>query len=190
MVQPVFPIREFLGHKDTEVETVFTAGGFRYGASTTGTITGRGGDILICDDPIKSQDVWSDTKREANNELFRNTILSRLDDKQTGAIVVVMQRLHANDFVGSLLEMSDGWTVLNLPAIAERDERIQIGDDDFHYRIAGQPLHAAREPLSLLDQIRGKWDPTPGPRNISRTLSPRAVHHQAGISQISQDQGP
>ena len=155
----VFPHTRVSRHKDTEVETVFTAGGFRYGTSTNGTITGRGGDILICDDPIKAQDVWSDTKREANNELFRSTILSRLENKQTGAIVVVMQRLHANDFVGSLLEMSDGWTVLNLPAIAERDERIQIGDNEFYHRIAGQPLHAAREPLSLLHQIREEMGP-------------------------------
>ena len=155
----VFPHTRVSPHKDTEVETVFTAGGFRYGTSTHGTITGRGGDILICDEPIKAQDVGSDTKREANNELFRSTILSRLENKQTGAIVVVMQRLHANDFVGSLLEMSDGWTVLNLPAIAERDERIQIGDNEFFYRTAGQPLHAEWEPLSLLHQLREEMGP-------------------------------
>ena len=154
-----YPGTRISGRKDTEVETVFTAGGYRYSTSTTGTITGRGGDIVICDDPIKSQDVWSDVKREANNELFRNTILSRLDDKKTGAIVVVMQRLHANDFVGALIESDGDWTVLNLPAIAERDESIQIGDGCYHFRRAGEPLHADREPLSLLHQIRHEIGP-------------------------------
>lgn len=157
--QRAFPNTRVSRHKDTEIETVFTAGGYRFGTSTTGTITGRGGDIVVCDDPIKSQDVWSNVKREANNKLFRETILSRLDDKQTGAIVVVMQRLHANDFVGALLEASDDWTVLNFPAIAERDERIQIGDDEYYHRKAGEPLHAEREPLSVLQQIRQEMGP-------------------------------
>ena len=150
----VFPHSIIARHKDTESETVFTAGGYRLAASTTGTLTGRGGNIIICDDLSKAQDIFSDVKREATNELFRNTILSRLDNKQTGAIVVVMQRLHPNDFVGHLLETSEGWTVLKLPAIATADARIQIADDDFYFRAEGTPLHAEREPLSVQEQIR------------------------------------
>ena len=44
--------------------------------------------------------------------------LSRLDDKQTGAIIVVAQRLHEDDLPGKLLR-EDGWHHLDLPAIAE-----------------------------------------------------------------------
>lgn len=155
----VFPHTRVANHKDTERETAFTAGGFRLGTSTTGTLTGRGGDVIICDDVSKSQDIFSDVKREATNELYRNTILSRLDNKQTGAIVVVMQRLHPNDFVGHLLETGEGWTVLNLPAIAVADERIQVGDDDFYFRAEGEPLHARREPLSAQEEIRREVGP-------------------------------
>ncbi len=155
----LFPHTRVSPHKDTEIETAFTAGGFRLGTSTTGTLTGRGADLLICDDPIKSQDVGSDSKRIANNDLYRKSIVSRLENKQTGSIVVVMQRLHANDFVGSLLESGDGWTVLNLAAIAECDEKIQIGDDEFYFRRAGEPLHAAREPLEVLRQIQQEMGP-------------------------------
>jgi hypothetical protein len=43
----------------------------------------------------------------------------RLNDKQTDAIVVVMQRLHMDDLPGMLLRTSDEWTLLNLPAISE-----------------------------------------------------------------------
>ncbi len=156
----LFPHTRVSRHKDTEIETAFTAGGFRLGTSTTGTLTGRGADLLICDDPIKSQDVASDSKRITNNDLYRSSILSRLENKQTGSIVVVMQRLHANDFVGSLLESSgDRWTVLNLAAIAECDEKIRIGDDRFRFRRAGEPLHAAREPLEVLRQIQQEMGP-------------------------------
>ena len=62
---------------------------------------------------------------------YFNTVLSRLDDKQNGAIVLVMQRLHEDDLAGVLLRGSDEWTVLSLPAIAEQDDRFQLAMDDF-----------------------------------------------------------
>ena len=173
----VFPHTRIAKHKDTEEETVFSAGGFRLATSTTGTLTGRGGDIIICDDVSKAQDIFSDTKRETTNELYRNTVISRLNNKHTGAIIVVMQRLHPSDFVGHLLETGDGWTVLKLPAIAMADERIQIGEDDFYFRAEGEPLHAEREPLWVQEELRNEvgpyvWaaqhqqDPTPIDGNI------------------------
>ena len=87
--------------------------------STGGTLTGRGGNLLIVDDPLKPQDARSDSKRTAVNDWYSNTLLSRLDDKRTGKILIVMQRLHMDDLTGFLgLGQSDGWTVLSLPAIA------------------------------------------------------------------------
>ena len=73
--------------------------------------------------------------------MVQNTLISRLDSKETGAIIVVQQRVHLHDLTGYLLETPDGWTVLSLPAIAEADERIAIGDGQFHDRIAGEALH-------------------------------------------------
>ena len=147
--------------KNTETETRLTAGGLRMSTSVSGSLTGFGGNIIICDDPIKSQDVFSETIREFNNNLFRNSILSRLDDKRTGAIIVVMQRLHANDFVGSLLEIGEDWILVNLPAIAECDQRLRIGDAQWYVRKKGDPLHPAREPLSVLHRIRKEMGPDP-----------------------------
>ena len=57
-----------------------------------GTLTGRGGDIIIIDDPIKPQDAQSKSVREKTVQWYENTLLSRLDDKVHGAIVVVMRR--------------------------------------------------------------------------------------------------
>ena len=65
----------------------------------------------------------SEAKRGTANEWFRTTLMSRLDDKRTGAIAIVMQRVHVDDLMGFVLSLSDEWTVLNLPAIAEIDER-------------------------------------------------------------------
>src|SRR5205085_941637 len=80
--------------------------------------------------------------------------LSRLDDKQNGAIVLVMQRLHEDDPAGVLLRSSDKWTVVNLPAIAERDEQIPIGNGQIHFRHADDVLHPEREPREVLERLR------------------------------------
>src|SRR6516164_3674830 len=129
----------------------------RIATSIEGTLTGRGGDIIIIDDPMKPIDALSDTKRERVHNAFVNTIVSRLDHKQTGAIIIVMQRLHEDDLVGRLLrDQPDEWTVLSLPAIAEQEEKIAIGHERYHVRRVGDLLHAEREPLSVLDSYRAQ----------------------------------
>ena len=100
--------------RNVESEVVTTAGGFRLATSVDGALTGRGGDIIIVDDPIKPSDASSDNKREHVNEWFINTLLSRLDDKQNGAIILVMQRLHVDDLCGSLLRASNDWALLEI----------------------------------------------------------------------------
>ena len=154
-----FPGTRIARNKNTETEIATTRYGFRLATSVGGTLTGRGGDILIIDDPLKPQDAYSESKRGAANEWFDNTLLTRLDDKQTGAIVVVMQRLHADDLTGKLLRNSDGWTVLNLPAIAEKDEQILIGEDRYFIRKEGDLLHAERENLQVLKNLRAAMGP-------------------------------
>ncbi|MCC6478861.1 MAG: hypothetical protein IT552_06610 [Sphingomonadaceae bacterium] len=102
-----------------------TAGGGRLATSITGTLTGRGGDIIILDDVIKPDDAMSETQRSAVNNWFRSTLASRLNDKASGAIICVMQRLHQDDLCGMLLE-EGGWDHLSLAAIAEADETIPL----------------------------------------------------------------
>lgn len=134
------------------VET--TAHGFRMSTSVLGALTGLGGDIIILDDPQKAIDAQSETNRKKLKEWFSNTLLSRLDDKKNGAIVVVMQRVHADDLCEHLWATSGDWTTLSLPAIAEADEVIQIGKDEFHRRKAGQALHPEREPVEVLKALQ------------------------------------
>ena len=118
-----------------------------------GTLTGLGGDIFIIDDPQKPVDAQSDIQRNRLNQWVSNTLMSRLDSKKKGVIIVVMQRVHLNDLSGYLME-SGGWTVLSLPAIAEQDERIAIGDNEFHVRRAGEALHPALESLETLKKLQ------------------------------------
>jgi hypothetical protein len=99
-----FPRARIDKAKDTESEVRTTERGYRLATSVGGTLTGRGGDIIIIDDPIKPQDAQSKSVREKTIQWYENTLLSRLDDKVHGAIVVVMQRLHLDDLAGHLLE--------------------------------------------------------------------------------------
>jgi hypothetical protein len=57
---------------------------------------------------------------------YGGTLVSRLNDKEKGPIVVVMQRLHENDLAGHLTGQG-GWYHLDLPAIAVEDSVIPIG---------------------------------------------------------------
>jgi predicted phage terminase large subunit-like protein len=72
--------------------------------SVGGANTGRGGDTLIVDDPLSAGQALSDAERTTANEWFDFTLRSRLNDPATGAIVVIMQRLHEHDLTGHLLE--------------------------------------------------------------------------------------
>jgi predicted phage terminase large subunit-like protein len=141
--------------KDTESEVMTNAGGFRLATSVGGTLTGRGANFIIIDDPMKPQDAQSASARESEKQWLANTLLSRLDNKARDALVFVMQRLHTDDLVGHVLEQHGHiWTHLNLPAIAEVEEHIPLGPGRFHVRRPGDLLHPEREPQEILDQIK------------------------------------
>ena len=147
------PLMQLSGTKNTETEVATTQHGFRAPATLVGgPLTGRGGDIFVIDDPLKLSDAFSAAKREAANQFFSNTLLSRLNDKRTGAIIIVMQRLHMDDLTGFVTAQSEDWTVLTLPAIAEADEWVQEADDLYHRFAAGEALQPEREPLEELER--------------------------------------
>src|SRR6201993_2159685 len=137
-----------------EFET--TAQGCRIATSVGGVLTGRGADIIIIDDPLKPEEALSQAQRRSANEWFDHTLYSRLNDKQTGAIILIMHRLHEDDLVGHVLAQED-WEVLSFPAIAEADESYVIdtiwGPRCFMRR-CGEALHPEREPLETLEHIR------------------------------------
>jgi hypothetical protein len=150
----VFPGTRIGRFKDNETEIEFTRRGLRLCTSVGGTLTGRGGDIIVIDDPLKSIDALSETKRSYVNQWYANTLVSRLDDKRTGAIVVVMQRVHMDDLSGFLLDQSDEWTVLTIPAIAETHETFVLPYGKLHHRRPGEVLSPEREPIELLNRLR------------------------------------
>jgi predicted phage terminase large subunit-like protein len=132
-----------------------SAGGGRLSTSVHGVLTGRGADIIAVDDPLKADDALSELARESNVTWMFNTLMSRLNDQRTGAIVMVMQRLHEADLAGEALHRG-GWEEVRLSAIAVADERIQVGSDRFYQRRQGCALHPSRQPLEVLERIRAE----------------------------------
>jgi predicted phage terminase large subunit-like protein len=149
----VFPNTRISREKHAELNFVTTRHGYRYSTSVGGTLTGRGGNMVIIDDAIKPEEAMSDNRRSAVNEWFDRTLYSRLDDKRGDVIILIMQRLHIDDLAGYLLG-KEPWVHLNLPAIAETEERIPIGENKFHIRHPGELLHEARESRADLDRIK------------------------------------
>jgi predicted phage terminase large subunit-like protein len=121
-------------------------GGGMFTSGIGGAITGRGADLIIVDDPIKTlKEAMSPVVRASQVEWFQNVLYTRLEPG--GSIIVVLTRWHEDDMAGWLTKHhEDDWTVINLPAIAEDND--QIG------REPGEPLCPERFSLSDLTKIR------------------------------------
>lgn len=97
-----------------------------------GTTTGRGGDVLVIDDPLKDrQEADSPTIRDTLWQWFTQVIASRLMD-QDGRIMLIQTRWHQDDLVGRLTDPTnsyyDGdeaaeWHIIDLPALAVDEEK-------------------------------------------------------------------
>lgn len=123
--QEIFPRTKLQQTRRSINDFTTTLGGGRFATSVGGTITGRGAEWIIIDDPLKPNDALSDVQREKVNDWFGTTVYSRLNDKATGRILVIMQRLHQNDLTGFLLEFGQ-FKRVKLQAIATHDERWEI----------------------------------------------------------------
>ena len=104
------------GNRADEWQT--TAGGGLVSRGVDGELTGRGFDLMIVDDPIKSRAVAeSATQREAIYGWFTSDAFTRLSP--SGSIVVVHTRWHPDDLIGRLTDDPD-W----------QGEAIKAIDDD------------------------------------------------------------
>lgn len=153
--QELFPSTKIAKDKKSINDFATTKGGGRFATSVNGTLTGRGADHIIIDDPIKPTEALSDKIRDKTNEWFGNTLYSRLNNKNTGKILLIMQRVHENDLTGHLLDSEQNFSHLRMPAIAENDELWEVKDRirDQVYKISrrkGDPLHKEREGIDLL----------------------------------------
>ncbi len=160
-------------------EFVTTAQGYRLAVSVGGALTGRGGDIIVIDDPLKPEEALSRTQRRRVNDWYDHTLYSRQNDKRHSAIVLVMHRLHEDDLTAHVLAQ-ENWEVARFPALAENDE-FHVVDTRrgprLFLRREGAALHPAREPPELLEHIRG----TIGDYNFAGQYQQRPAPQGGGL---------
>jgi len=95
-------------------------GGEYFAAGVGGSITGRGADLLIIDDPHTEQDSLSDNAMERAYDWYNSGPRQRL--QPGGTIVVVMTRWAQDDITGRLIQAqsepkADKWKLIEFPAI-------------------------------------------------------------------------
>jgi predicted phage terminase large subunit-like protein len=123
-----------------------TDGGEYLSVGVRGAIAGRRADLVIIDDPIKSQaDAESERQRDHIWEWYKSDVTTRL--KPGGKVVLIMTRWHPDDLGGQLLEHSGAeWRVIRLPAIAEANDPLG--------RSVGMPLWPEWEDQNALIRKR------------------------------------
>lgn len=125
--------------------------GFRFATSVGGSATGEGGDFLIVDDPHNPTHINSPKMRNKAIEWFEQTFLTRLNDKNTGCVVLVMQRLHMDDLSGYLLA-NNGWELLKIPAVAKENFVFNINNHEYYFN-EGEVLHKKRDKLEHFTKL-------------------------------------
>ena len=103
---------QFVGDVNRVTEMKNNWSGLRMATSVDGRGTGRGGQILICDDPHNLKDVASDTKRAVVHEWWRKVWSTRMNGP-TACRITIMQRSHSDDLASRIID--DGAAVLQIP---------------------------------------------------------------------------
>jgi len=168
-----FPHVRLAADQSAKAEFHNTRRGVMTSTSMGGSITGKGGDRMVIDDPHSPEQVESDLQREHVIDRFRMTLSTRLDDKRRAAMIVVMQRLHTQDLSGFCVDL--GFHHLRLPALAEKRTLITFPrSKQTIERQPDEPLWPERENHVELERLRqtlgsyafaGQYQQNPVPRS-------------------------
>jgi predicted phage terminase large subunit-like protein len=125
-------------------------------AGAGGPITGKGGQLMIIDDPVKNMaDAQSELMRDRTWDWYRGVFRNRGEPglPAGGACIIVLQtRWHEDDLMGRLLrEEPEEWFVLSLPALA--------GADDPLGRVPNEPLWPERYDYDELQSLKKSSGP-------------------------------
>jgi predicted phage terminase large subunit-like protein len=141
----VFPLCELSPDSAAAYRFATTAGGEYSAVGRGGPVTGRGASLLILDDLIKdSSEANSDTVCRGIIEWLQHVAFTRLTPN--GRVLAIATRWSERDPMGWILQQQ-GWTVLHLPALAER-----VADP--LGREIGEALWPSRYPVKALESIR------------------------------------
>lgn len=148
--------------------------GFRQ-ACAVASMTGKRGDRVVWDDPHSVEAALSDAHRETALRVFQETLPTRLNNPDSSAIVIVMQRLHESDVSGHILESDLGYEHLCLPmeyeperhcttSIGFSDPRREEGDLLFPDRFSRKTVDRDKKVMGSM-AVAGQFQQRPAPRS-------------------------
>ncbi|UEM15455.1 hypothetical protein J4G43_015355 [Bradyrhizobium barranii subsp. barranii] len=148
-----------------------TEGGGIFAIAATGAVTGRTADFIIYDDPHEISDWNNERKLNLVRNNF-NTILSRLNNKIDGPVLVIAHRISANDLSADLLQES-GWTYLRLPLVAPKRRKYDLGHDQW-VREKGDILQPSAYSQAEIERLKRTQLAPPFGLFHQQDLDPRA----------------
>ncbi len=99
----------------TTIKVMNTSTGWKLASSVGGVGTGERGDRIIIDDPHNVIEGESEIIRQETVRWFRESVSSRFNNLDTGAMVVIMQRVHEDDVSGAILSLGTEYCHLMIP---------------------------------------------------------------------------
>jgi predicted phage terminase large subunit-like protein len=181
----LFPNTTLRTDQSEKLNYYTTEGGRRQAVSFNGNILGKGGNILIVDDPHGAEEVQSQTTRVKSLEWYEQQFIGRMRDKKNGVMLIIMQRLHQEDLCGYLLEKG-GYEHLCLPATAPLTHVVKLGRHKGMEIKKDQILHPEREGPEELEQRKremgsyayaGQYEQTPVPKGGGMLKREWLVHY-------------
>lgn len=153
---------KLLSDENTSHRFVTDKAGERLVTSISGTATGFGGNIFVVDDANAANEAFSEAAIREVIDWWDQTASTRLNDLDSGAFVIIQQRLAENDLTGHVLEQNIGdWDLLMLPMHYDPDRIVvtSIGWKDPR-QIEGELLWPERFPekaVKALEQTLGPF---------------------------------
>lgn len=173
-----------------------TSNGHRNSRPIQGSLTGKGGDTILIDDPHDAEKAMSDADRQNVIDAYTGKVTSRLNDQANGGILLIMQRLHEADLAGVVREKDGdwskdnprGWLSLVLPMEYELDEpgkppvnpAKRFGFPDPRSK-KGELLWPARFPRDAVARLRSDLERTSGVYGATAQLQQRPAPSEGGI---------
>ena len=112
--------------QDSKIRFDTTRRGFKVATSVGGLGTGERGDRVIIDDPHNIKEGDSEVVLKSTLLWFTEVMPTRLNDPRTSPIIIIMQRVNAQDISGHVLSSDFGYTHLMLPMEFEPDRKCII----------------------------------------------------------------
>jgi predicted phage terminase large subunit-like protein len=148
-------------------------GGGRVRAVAIGSVTGKGGDIIVFDDPHNVSDWNNPQKKQDVIEQF-STLMTRRDRGINSQMLVTCHRVAHDDLSADILETGK-FKHLCLPLFAPKKMEFEIGDETWCLA-KGEPLRPDAYPADEIEDIRRQ-----------HRGSPFWLHFQQGLGRQADD---